>query len=259
MHSIYELVFNAEETYKEAFYKHQEIDTPAELSDDYKPSSYLAPLLTCRQFYTDAHLLALSQTLFVIKNPYICLDIGNHLSRRLRPEQIASLRYIAFVADARHFRKLCLWKSYAFGLPSLRLHELSIILHRSSYWHYLFDFNTALVTLLRNLEGVQQLTIVRNSALVKGTLHTWYNRFTRLILKTDHSERFLASPPCPEKTWWSWQHCPKSQTVSLAYTPVKPGDLTAEQYRVMVAPLHETLKLSMEYEVVDTDPMYYTQ
>lgn len=253
--SIYDLVFRPEECYNEAFYQHNEQDASMQLWDNYKPSTYLAPLLTCRQFYADAHLMALSRTLFVIKNPYICLDIGNHLSARLRIDQIASLRYMAFVADARHFRKLCHWKNYAFGLESLRLTELSIILHRSSYWHYLFDFNVALVALLRNLQGVQRLTFVRNNAMVKGTLHTWYNRLVKLILKSDHKERFIASPPCPETTWWSWEHYSEAETVSLFCKPGKRRDLTVEEYTILVAPLYESMKLSMEYEVEDPDPM----
>ena len=249
------MVFNAEETYNNAFHRYHEPDAPTELWSDYKASSHLEPLLTCRQFYTDAHLLALSRTLFIVTNPYIALDIGNHLSTRLRKEQIESLRYMAFVADARHFRQLGQWRSYPFGQPALQLDELSIILHRSSYWHYLFDFNVALCTLLRSLTGVQRVTFIRNNALVKGTLHTWYNRFIKLVLKTDHQERYSKSPPCPETSWWNWEHSPSLQTVSLSNLPAKCADLTKEAYDLVIKPLQEKLLESMESEVEDPDPM----
>jgi len=102
---------------------------------------------------------------------------------------------------------------------------------------------------------VQTLAIVRNDALVKGTLHTWYNRFVKLVLKVDHAERFLKSPPAPESRWWSWSYCERAQTVELRILPAKPKALQREAYDLLVAPLQEALRLSMDSEVEDPDPM----
>ena len=112
-----------------------------------------------------------------------------------------------------------------------------------------------MVTLLRNLEGVERLTFVRNNALVKGTLHTWYNRFVRLILKTDHQQRFCTMPGCPEKTWWAWEHSDEAQTVSLSRLPAKSPLLSISGYEALMEPLHEALQSSMETEIEDPDPM----
>jgi len=188
-------------------------------------------------------------------NPFTAQNIGARLQERLRPEQIASLRYFAFVADSRHFWQLRQWKDCPFGQPLMRLNELSIILHRSSYWHYLFDFNNAICQLLRNLQGVQRLTFVQNKSRVKGTLFTWYNRLVRLMLKTDHSERFLKDEACPEKSWWTWDHCAANQTVSFTLAPVKKQVMTPIEYEELMAPIHEALIANIESEEYDPDPM----
>ncbi|GAB7342379.1 hypothetical protein MBLNU457_g0595t1 [Dothideomycetes sp. NU457] len=253
--NIYELVFDPEETYHEAFHKTRTNSSPIEINHDYKASTHLEPLLTCKQFNHDANLLALSRTLFVMSNPFTSQNIGSRLQERLKPDQIASLRHFAFVADSRHFWQLRHWKNCAFGQPLLNLTELSIILHRSSYWHYLFDFNNAICQLLRNLQGVQRLTFIQNKSRVKGTLFTWYNRLVRLMLKTDHLERFEREEACPEKSWWTWNHCAVQQTVSFTVAQAKSQTLTLIDYQLLMAPVHEALRLNIESEEYDPDPM----
>ncbi|KAF2147682.1 hypothetical protein K461DRAFT_272377 [Myriangium duriaei CBS 260.36] len=252
---IYDLIFSLPSTYSSAFPPSP--SSPVRLCPDYLASTHLLPLLTNRQFHSEAHLLAFSRTLFIITNPYLSLTLGSHISSLLPPRTIACLRHVAFVADARHFRLLRTWSvdGHAFGLPSLKLESLGIILARSSYWHYLFDFNVPLVTLLRGLEGVEKVVFVRNNALIKGTLHTWYNRLVKLMLKTDLVERYERSPARVEKSWWAWECDREKQTVTLEVREAKPEGLSKEEYGEVMAPLYETLMLSMESEEYDPDPM----
>ncbi|PSK42204.1 hypothetical protein B9Z65_4118 [Elsinoe australis] len=186
---------------------------------DYQSSYYLQSLLTCKQLYSEASLFAFSRTPFVVSNPYMALEITSILSS-LPSSHSSSLRHLSIVADARHFRKISSWGTHPFSQSNLDLDELTIVLRRTSYWHYLFDFNVALVTLLRNLQGVKKLTFVRNGAQIKGTLLNWYNRLVKLILQTDEKERFEGAGP--EKTWWTWSHDKSLQIVSFALSDPKP-------------------------------------
>jgi len=249
---IYDLVFQPAETYAEAFNNQHDQSSPSELWDDYRASSNLALLLTCRTIYEDAHLLAFSRILFVVKNPYTTLNIADRLVERLRAEQVRSIRHVAFVADARHFRKLHHWRGRPFGIQELRLQELTVVLHRSNYWHYLFDFNVALVALLRDFQTVNHLTFVGNNALVKGTLHTWFNRLVLLILKTDLTERSVGRE---EKSWWIWRHEVDRHTVRFSRAPPKKSELGPKEYEEYLDPVWKALWLSMETEVEDEDPM----
>ncbi len=250
---IWELVFDESDSHSKAFIRN---DAPQhELNDDYYASDHLTPLLTCRQFHADAHLLAFSRTTFVVRNPYTALDLSNRLRTRLRPRQIASLRSIAFVAEARHFRAMRNWKDCAFGLPLLDLDQLSIILHRSSYWHYLFDFNTIVVSLLRNLRGVRRITYIQNRARVKPNFHMWFNRLAGLVLKTDERERFGVCGGRAETTWWDWRFDLETQTGALFALPAKDPEMSFEQYELFKAPLLERLESSMALEEEDADPM----
>lgn len=164
------------------------------------------------------------------------------------------------VADNRHFKKLLGWGEHPFGMSSLQLNTLTIVLHRSSRWHYLFDFTADIVKLLRQLEGVKRFVIVRNAALVKGSLKTWYNRLVALILKIDHQERYDKKPANPEKTWWSWSFDEVAQSIILEARPSKPT-IDEESYMQQVLPLMEDLKSSIESEEWNPDPrsryMYY--
>ncbi|GAM91435.1 hypothetical protein ANO11243_094850 [Dothideomycetidae sp. 11243] len=249
--TIYSLVFNTSDTYTDAFHSSPSSDALV-LNPSYAASTHLAPLLTCRQFHSDAHLLALSRVLFVVSNPYLALSLSARLSSLLSAQAISSIRHIAIVADARHLRLLRSWSCSPFGIPSLSLSRLSIVLHRSSYWHYLFDFNVSLVSLLGCLHGVERLDIVRNDALVKGTLLTWYNRFIKLLLDTDRKERVRG---VPELRWWAWEHCAEEQTVSLFARPPKNRHLDLRRYDEAMAPLYLELRLSIESEEEDPDPM----
>lgn len=230
-------------------------NVPYELCETYNASDHLQPLLTCRQFHDDAHLLAFSRTTFVVRNPYIAADIAERLTSRLRPEQVQSLRHIAIVAEARHFRQMRQWKSCAFGLSALRLDDITIVLHRSSYCHYLSDFNAMMAVLLRELQGVQRITYVRNQAPVKPHFHTWFNRFTHQILKTDHQQRFLTFEPSPENVWWSWDFDGSTQSASLTALPAKDPSMTITEYQTVITPLYEALQKSIESEEYDNDPM----
>ncbi|KAK4624744.1 hypothetical protein CLAFUW4_05293 [Fulvia fulva] len=228
------------------------------LGEDYTAAAAkLNVLLTCQQSYHDGCLLAFNRTNFVVSNMFF--DIPARLSV-LHPKQIEAIRSLAFVADNRHFKKLLGWGEHPFGMSSLQLNTLTIVLHRSSRWHYLFDFTADIVKLLRQLEGVKRFVIVRNAALVKGSLKTWYNRLVALILKIDHQERYDKKPANPEKTWWSWSFDEVAQSIILEARPSKPT-IDEESYMQQVLPLMEDLKSSIESEEWNPDPrsryMYY--
>lgn len=227
------------------------------VNDDYTACTRLQPLLVCRQMYQDSSLLALSRTNFVVSNLFF--NIPDRLSV-LRSKQLEAIRFIAFVADARHFRKLIEWRQHPFGMSSLRLDSLTIVLHRSNHWHYLFDYTADIVQLLRSLRGVKRFVFVRNAALVKGSLKTWYNRLVGLILKTDHHERYNKTPPNPEQIWWKWSYDDVAQSISLEALPPKPM-VDEQTYMQQVVPLMEDLRVSIENEEWNPDPrartMYY--
>lgn len=248
--SIYEIIFDPVKSNSDAF---SETLGPCELNEDYYASDHLAPLMTCRQFYCDAHLLAFSRTTFVVRNPYTALELSSRIQKTLRPAQISSIRSVAFMAEARHFRQMSKWNDSAFGVPSLQLDNLAIVLHRSSYWHYLFDFNTIVVALLRNLQGVGRITYVQNRARVKPNFHMWFNRLVMLILKTDENERFKANP-VPETTWWGWEFNSASETACLTALPAKKPVMDPTEYQTCVTPLYALLQHSIDIEPEDTDP-----
>lgn len=164
---IWEHVFDPDQSYQAAFTSRTDLEAPKQLQEDYWASEYLEPLLTCRRFYQDVNLLAFSRTTFAIRNPYTALNIAGRMQSVLRPEQIKSLRNVAVVSEAATFRQMNHWETCVFGVPSLDLDELTIVLHRSSYWHYLFDFNAMMTKLLRELTGTKRIRFVRNQALVK--------------------------------------------------------------------------------------------
>ncbi|KXS95266.1 hypothetical protein AC578_9459 [Pseudocercospora eumusae] len=219
-------------------------------NEDYSASSLLAPLLVCKQFYQDSSLLALARTNFIVSNVFF--KIPQRIST-LHPKQIEAVRSIAFVADARHFRQLHDWAQRPFGIKNLSLDNLTIVLRRSSNWHYLFDFTTDIVHLLRALTGVKKFTFVRNVALVKGSFKTWYNRLIGLILKIDHLERYDKTPTNPEKTWWSWSYDEVAHSFTLEAKPAK-RIMDEETYMQEILPLMEELRVSMEHEEWNPDP-----
>nr|POF06914.1 hypothetical protein CFP56_31538 [Quercus suber] len=227
------------------------------LNEQYDASAYLNPLSTCRQLYYDGQHLAMTRT------PFVCASLFGNIPERLSildPKQVAAIRSISFVADQRQFRKLQDWGLHAFGVPNLDLLSLTVILHRSSPWHYLMDFTTDLVNLLRNLHGVRRFVFVRNAARVKGSFRTWYNRLVGLILKRDHHERYLVDPPNLEKIWWTWRYDDLAQTFTLEARPARER-MDEETYMQQILPLMEELKESIENEEWNPDPrsrtMYY--
>ncbi|KAK5170586.1 uncharacterized protein LTR77_005174 [Saxophila tyrrhenica] len=227
------------------------------IDDNYDPNKGLAPLLVCHQMYRDSVYLGLATTNFIIPNLFG--DIPQRLSA-LRPKQIESVRNVTFMADARQFRKLMDWRQHPFDMANLQLDTLTIVLHRSSFWHYLFDYTEGIVKLLRKLQGVRRLVIVRNDARVKGSLKTWYNRLVGLILKVDHHQRYEVYPPCLEDVWWTWSFNKTEQTLSLEAKPSKPL-VDEDVYFQTVLPLMEDLRDSVENEEWNPDPrsryMYY--
>lgn len=221
------------------------------LDDYYSASNSLQALLVCKQFYRDASLLAMSSTPFIIRNLFF--DIPTRLSI-LHPKQLNAIRKITFVADDRHFRALSHWERRPFGMEQLNLDVLTIVLHRSSFWHYLFDFTADIVKLLRNLQGAKKLVIVKNEALVKGSLKTWYNRLIGLVLKVDHQSRYDRSPPELETTWWTWNFDEIGQRIILEAHPAKPWKEDEQSYLEDILPLMETLRESIEGEEWNPDP-----
>ncbi|EME84576.1 uncharacterized protein MYCFIDRAFT_207330 [Pseudocercospora fijiensis CIRAD86] len=219
-------------------------------NEDYSASSLLAPLLVCKQFYQDSSLLALTRANFIVSNLFF--KIPERISI-LHPKQIEAIRSIAFVADARHFTQLHDWGQHPFGIKNLSLDNLTIVLRRSSNWHYLFDFTAEIVNLLRSLTNVKKFTFVRNVALVKGSFKTWYNRLIGLMLKIDHLERYDKIPANPEETWWTWSYDGVAQAFNLEAQPAK-RIMDEEAYMQEILPLVEELRVSMENEEWNPDP-----
>lgn len=228
------------------------------MNETYKSSQNLLPLLVCRTWYQDASLLAFNHTPFLVSNPFC--DIPSRLTTLLHTKQISAIRSLAFVADKRHFRKLSEWNDHPFGIQSLRLETLTIILQRSSSWHYMFDYTSDIVHLLRILQNVKRLVFVKNNAMVKGSFRSWFNRLVGLILKIDHAERYDRVVPNLEKTWWRWEFDGVGERFWLeAEQPKEMVD--EESYMRGILPLMEGLRVSVELEEVNPDVratrMYY--
>ncbi|KAI5199048.1 hypothetical protein E4T38_07203 [Aureobasidium subglaciale] len=132
---------------------------------------------------------------------------------------------------------------------------MTIILHRSSYWHYLFDFNVMMTQMLRDFSGVKKICFVRNHARVKPHFHTWFNRFVGAMMRLDRVERFGRRDCKAEKTWWEWSFDGTKQAATLVKVPSKDAGLDVEAYDEHMAPMMEWLKRSMEVEEYDPDPM----
>lgn len=227
------------------------------LDDFYSTNVLLAPLLVSRQLYQDSVYLGMTTTTFLMTSLFG--DVPQRLSV-LQSNRIDIIRNITFVADARQFRKLVDWNRYPFGMSNLKLDTLTIVLHRSSFWHYLYDYTGPIVTLLRTLQGVRRLVMVRNDAKVKGSLHAWYNRLVGMILKVDHHQRYDATPVNLEEVWWKWSFDGKAQSLCLEAQPSRPWT-GEEEYLQSVLPLMEELRESVENEEWNPDPrsrnMYY--
>ena len=219
------------------------------IDHDYRANGHLQLLLTCRRMYEDGNLLAFNRTSFIVSNLFF--RMSDRLSI-LHPKQIAAVRNIAFVADTRHFRDLVEWRGYPFDVRNLRLDTLTIVLHRSSVWHYLFDYTAGITRILRNLKGVRRFVILRNNALVKGSFHTWYNRLVSSIMRVDHFERYKKSPPTPEEVWWEWDYDATARMICLEARPSKPI-MDEESYMTVMKPLEEELKASEANEEWNPD------
>ncbi|KAH9826504.1 hypothetical protein Tdes44962_MAKER00467 [Teratosphaeria destructans] len=233
-------------------FKHRNIHGGIMLDDNYTIRRYLQPLPTCKQLYHDGILLATTRTHFVTHSLFIASNIPGRLSI-LHPKQIQAIRSFTFVADARHFRKLQDWGHCPFGVSQLKLDTLTVVLHRSSFWHYLFDFTSSLVHLLRGLQNVKRLIFVRNQARVKGSFKTWYNRLVGLILKTDHYNRYMNIPALLESVWWEWSFDDVAQSFCLEAKTARPW-VGEQEYMAQIQPLMMALKESIETEEWNPDP-----
>lgn len=129
---ILEYVFHNNQQ-RDGFTNH---DLPGDVTIDrqYSANHCLRPLLTCRRLYEDGSLLALSKTNFVVSNPFF--KIPDRLAL-LHSKQVAAIRNIAFVANARHFRDLVEWRQYPFDMADLQLETLTVVLQATNFWHYL--------------------------------------------------------------------------------------------------------------------------
>lgn len=227
------------------------------MDERYAASTAMALLLTCRQFYADASLIAMRKTPFTVSNIFShvpeCLSV-------LHPKQQSAIRHLSFVADARQFKDFAHWKSHAFGMAHLQLDTLTVILRPSTTWHFLFDFTDDVVRLLRTLGNVKQFAVVRNGARVKGSFKTWYNRLVGSMMKVDHQERYERAPPTPESVWWDWQFDDLGQRIRLEARPPKEW-VDEAVYLERMLPRMEGLRLSIENEEYNPDPrsrmMYY--
>lgn len=220
------------------------------IDPDYSNHAKLQPLYVCRQMHQDGSLLAMRRTSFVVNNLYV--NIPERLGL-LHAKQIEAIRSVTFVADDRHFRELRFWGDSPFGIDNLTLDTLTIVLHRSSHWHYLFDFTESLVSLLRQLRGVRRLVFVKNDAKVKGSFKTWYNRLIGLMLKVDHRQRYMVEPAELEKTWWTWSFDELAQSFCLEACASKLM-VDEEAYMQQIQPLMEELRISVENEEWNPDP-----
>lgn len=220
------------------------------IDENHSASRSLQPLLVCKQMYHDGRLLAFNRSTFLVSNLFF--HVPDRLSV-LCEKQTQAIGSIAFLADARHFRKLVRWGEHPFGLSTLNLTTLTIILHRSSFWHYLFDYTSDLVKLLRNLTSVKRLVFIRNGARVKGSFKTWYNRLVGLMLKVDHYERYERATPNLETTWWTWSYDEAGESFCLEARPSKPL-VSEEEYLTGILPLMEGLRVSIESEEWNPDP-----
>ena len=189
------------------------------LDENYSARNRLEVLLTCRQLYEDGIWLALNQTNFLVSNTFT--PVPSRLSA-LEAKYIPALRQITFVVDARQFRYLVEWQQWPFNMHDLQLDRLTLALHTCSSWHYLFDFTNGLVRLLRRLQGVREIVVLRNNAWVKGGFHPWYNRLVRAIMDRDHYERYEVLRPNLEDVWWEWNFDSVAQSISLQARPSKP-------------------------------------
>ncbi|KXL43434.1 MAG: hypothetical protein FE78DRAFT_33540 [Acidomyces sp. 'richmondensis'] len=196
--------------------------------------------------------LAFSCTPFVASSLFVANNIPQRLSI-LHPKQIQAVRSLTLVADARHFRKLVDSGIHLFGIENLNLDRLTVVFHRSSFWHYLFDFTSPLVLLLRNLEGVRCLTFARDQARVKRHFKMWSNRLIGLLMKIDHLERYMKHPPNPERAWWTWHYDDLGQTFSFEFTPAKEW-VDEQTYMLQILPFLEEWKVSVEQEEWNPDP-----
>jgi hypothetical protein len=219
------------------------------VSQSYSATTYLAPLLACKDLYFDGRVAALKCTHFLLTNLYI--NMSERLSR-LSMEQLKALRSIVLVSDSRHFRGMRSWGDYAFGNSALCLNTLTIVLHQTTH-HYLFDFTADIAKLLRRLQGVRRLVFVRNQAYVKGAFKTWCNRLIGIIMKIDHHELYDAQPPNPEQTWWVWNFDERTETFTLDARPSK-DTVDEETYMQQIKPLIDQLMLSIESEEWNPDP-----
>lgn len=241
-------------------FRNHNVPTGLLLDDAYSASHALSLLLSCRQFYTDASLLAFGKIHFVLANLFA--DLPSRLAT-LHPKQQASLRHLAFTADARHFRRFADWDAHAFGLPQVNLDTLTVILHASTPWHYLFDHTPEIVQLLRRLRNVKRFIFVRNGARVKGGFRTWYNRLIGLIMKVDHAERYERADGAPnlEEVWWEWEFDEVGQRICLEAGPAREWVSDEGVYLEGMLPLMEGLRESVEREEWNPDPrsrmMYY--
>jgi len=122
------------------------------------------------------HHLAPNRTPFVANS----LSVGNNISRRGCRSCIQSRSKPYEVSPSWRMQDVSgSWSSphtHLFGIESLRLDRLTTVRHRSSFGHYLFDFTSPLVFLLRSLEGVRGLAFVCNQAMAERHFRTCYNR-----------------------------------------------------------------------------------
>ena len=239
--TIIEYVFD-DDILKDGFLEHGE---PGGIVLDitYKASDRLRPFSACKQLYNDGISMAWDKTDFISSNRFS--NVRGRLYT-LSPDRIASVRNVAFVADAAHFGDLIKWNQDPFGLPNLQLDTLTIVLHPGP-WHYLFDHTSGITYLLRRLQNVRRIMFVRNRALVKGGFRTWYNRLVGLIMKVDHFQRNDRIPSNPEAVWWTWSYNELAQTITLEAQSPRPL-MGEDAYMMMMMPLMQELKTSIENE-----------
>lgn len=129
-------------------------------------------LLTCRQLYSETHLLYYSRTLFSLSGPSATPSYFTRLLAPLSAPQIAHLKHLSITSRISHLRALNeQWTTHPFNNEALSLETLTVIPRRAhaaeSHYAEVADLSQShtlayiLAETLKTLRGVRRL-IVRN-------------------------------------------------------------------------------------------------
>lgn len=144
--------------------------------------------------------------------------------------------------------------THLFGIESLRLDRLTAVRRRSSFGHYLFDFTSPLVFLLRSIKGVRRSAFVCNQARVERHSRTWYNRVVGSMMMVDHLERYVKTPSqSREKVCVGVGIMVTGRRLSVSRSRPRQGARMRRRICLHMAPFMEEWKVSEEHEEWNPD------